>query len=249
MLNQLRDLRRRSKQKICDPETLISFHEFLLFVRAYPQSPAVARLAEKELRGFAKRVEFLREQEVDVSPLEHPQVSGIAGTPVTDTFSFYIVRWLVQRYPSQTSIYWDWFEDENRLATIWPRFIPLLAEDASVEANVPYREWLRAVRGRQSELEWLIDRFNELPLSEDEKAELYDSQNLYVQWTPSFGATRTGLRSPARKLFYHRGPLIQRRDVNLNHELVQPSPPLRKLSIKEGERAIDRTREASTLRY
>src|SRR5687767_13203945 len=210
MLNQLRDLRRRSKQKICDPETLISFHEFLLFVRAYPQSPAVARLAEKELRGFAKRVEFLREQEVDVSPLEHPQVSGIAGTPVTDNFSFYIVRWLMQRYPSQTSIYWDWFEDENRLAATWPRFMPLLAEDSSVEANVPYREWLRAARGRRAELAWLIDRFDELPWPDHLKAEIYDAQKLYVQWTPPFRAMRSGLRVPARELFYHRGPLIQR---------------------------------------
>jgi hypothetical protein len=249
MLNQLRELHRRSKEKIRDTETLISYHEFLLFIRAYPQSAAVARLAEKELRGFSNRVEFLREQDVDVSPLEHPEVSGIAGTAVTDTFSFYIVRWLMERYPSQMSIYWDWFEDENRLATTWPRFIPLLAEDASVEANVPYREWLRVARGRQSELAWLIDRFNELPLSDDEKAELYDSQKLYVQWTPSFRATRTGLRAPARKLFYHRGPLIQRRDVNLAHEVVQPPPPIRKLSLEDGERAIDRTREASTLRY
>jgi hypothetical protein len=249
LLNQLSEIRRRSDQKIRDTETLISYHEFLLFVRAYPTSAAVARLAETELRGFAKRVEWLREQDVDVSPLEHPQVSGIAGTPVTDNFSFYIVRWLMRRHPEQTSIYWDWFEDENRLAETWPRFMPLLAEDASVEANVPYREWLRVARGRQSELAWLIDRFDELPLSEDAKAELYDAQKLYVQWTPSYRATRTGLRAPARKLFYHNGPLIQRREINLNNEVVQPAPPMRKLSSKEGEQALDLAREASTVRY
>jgi hypothetical protein len=249
MLNQFRELRRRSKQKIHDTETLISYHEFLLFVRAYPQSAAMARLAEKELRGFSRRVEFLRDQDVDVSPLEHPEVSGIAGTPVTDNFSFYIVRWLMQRHPSQTSIYWDWFEDENRLATTWPRFIPLLAEDAPVEANVPYREWLRVARGSQHELAWLIDRFDELPVSDEEKAELYDSQKLYVQWTPIYRATRTGLRASARKLFYHRGPLIQRREIDLNNEVVQPVPPMRKLSAQDGEQALDRAREASTIRY
>jgi hypothetical protein len=249
LLNQLRELRRRSNQKIRDTETLISYHEFLLFVRAYPESAAVARLAERELRGFSKRVEWLSGQGVDVGPLEHPQVSGIAGTPVTDTFSFYIVRWLLQRYPAQTSIYWDWFEDENRLAATWPRFMPLLAEDAAVEANVPYREWLRAARGRHAELVWLIDRFDELPMPDDKKAELYDSQNLYVQWNPPYRATRTGLRVRARKMFYHRGPLIQRRDVDLNREVVQPSPPLRKLSPADGERALDRARDASTIRY
>ena len=245
-LNQLQKL---SRQKIRDTETLIRYHEQLLFVRAYPQSAAVARLAEKELRGFSKRVERLREQDVDVSELEHPEVSGIAGTPVTDTFGFYIVCWLMRQYPSQTSIYWDWFEDENRLAATWPRFMPLLAEDAFVEANVPYRDWLSAARGRRSELAWLIDRFNELPSPEVEKAELYDSQNLYVQWRPPYRATRTGLRVPARKMFYHRGPLIQRRDIDLNNEVAQPSPPLRKLSPRDGERALDRARDASTIRY
>lgn len=242
-------LRRLAQHKFRDTDSLIRYHELLLFVRAYPQNAAVRRAAEKELRGFSRRVASLREQDVDVSVLEHPEISGIAGTPVTDTFSFYIVRWLMRRYPAQMRIYWDWFEDENRLAATWPRFIPLLSEDALVEANVPYRQWLGRARGRQPELAWLIDRFDELPLTDVEKAELYDSQKLYVQWSPPFRATRTGLRSPARTCFYHDGPLIQRREIDLNKELAGPSPRLRKLSVKEGEAELDRTREASTVRY
>ena len=242
-------LSRLSRHKFRDPESLVRYHELLLFVRAYPQSAAVMRVAEKELSGFARRVEWLSEQGVDVSVLEHPDVSGIAGTPVTDTFSFYIVRWLMQRYPAQTRIYWDWFEDENRLGATWPRFIPLLSEDALVEANVPYRQWLNAARDGQPELAWLIDRFDELPLPDNAKAELYDSQKLYVQWSAPFRATRTGLRIPSRKVFYHDGPLIQRREIDLNKELAQPSPPLRKLSVAGGEKILDRAREASTVRY
>ena len=242
-------LRRLSRTKFHDTDSLVRYHELLLFVRAYPQSAAVMRAAEKELRGFAQRVAWLSEQGVDVGPLERPEVSGIAGTTVTDTFGFHIVRSLVQRYPSQTSIYWEWFEDENRLAATWPRFMPLLAEDAFVEAHVPYRDWLRAARDHRSELAWLIDRFTELPASDNQKAELYDSQNLYVQWQPPYRATRTGLRAPAKKLFYHQGPLIQRRDINLNDEVAQPSPLLRKLSLREGERMLDQARDASTIRY
>ncbi len=242
-------LSRLSLHKFHDTDSLIRYHELLLFVRAYPHSAAVMRAAEKELRPFSKRVAWLAEQGVDASVLEHPEISGIAGTPVTDTFSFYIVRWLMRCYPAQMRIYWDWFEDENRLAATWPRFMPLLSEDALVEANVPYRQWLSRARGREPELAWLIDRFDELPLTDEAKAELYDGQKLYVQWSPPFRATRTGLRSPAQKLFYHDGPLIQRREIDLNKELAQPSPQLRKLPVKEGEAAIDRTREASTVRY
>ncbi len=101
----------------------------------------------------------------------------------------------------------------------------------------------------RSELSWLIERFNELPNSEEEKAELYDSQQLYVRWTPRFRSTRTGLRTATSRLFFHPRPLIQRRDVRLKEELDQPPPELRKLPVKEGEKALDRARESSTIRY
>jgi hypothetical protein len=237
-----------SRQKFNDTDSLVRYHEILLFLRAYPQNAAMVRATEEELRGFADRVRTLEKQDVNIGPLEHPDVCGIAGTSVTDTFSFYIVRWLLQRRPTEVAIYWEWVEDVNRLAATWPRFMPLLEEDAFAEANVPYREWLAAARKDRNELAWLIEQFNKLPKPENERAELYDSQNLYVQWTPAFQVTRTGMRSPTRKPFYHRGPLIQRRDVDLREELVQ-ALRLEKLSLPQGEQAIDMARAASTIRY
>jgi len=238
-----------ARKRLTGIDSLVRYHELLLFVRAYPHNASIARKAERELREFADRVSFLEQREIDLAPLEHPEVSGIAGTSVTDTFSFYIVRRLFQRHPSQLEIYWEWFESENRLAATWPRFIPLLAEDAYVEANVPYREWLTAARGRQSELAWLIGQFDRLPKTENERAELYDSQQLYVRWTPSFNLSRTGMRLPGRKCFYHRGPLIQRREIDLRKEIAQPSPELQRLSPQQGEKALDMARDASTIRY
>jgi len=233
------------RKKITDIDTLVRYHEELLFVRAYPPNAAAVREVERELRGFANRVSALK---VDLAPLEHPEVSGIAGTSVTDTFSFYIVRWLLERHAEQIAIDWDWFEDENRLAETWPRFMPLLEEDTFVEANIPYREWLAAARKGQPELSWLMDRFNSLPKSDKERAELYDSQQIYVRWSFDYNASRTGMRLPARRLFYHREPLIQRRDVDFTRELVRPVI-LRKISAFEGEKALDMAREASTIRY
>jgi len=242
-------LERVAWMKIRDAETLIRLHELLLFLRTYPHNADALRQTEAQLRTFATRVSELRERGVDLSTLEHPDVSGIAGTSVTDTFGFFILRRLVRQYPAQLSIYWNWFESENRLAETWPRFMPLLEEDANVEANVPYREWLAAARGRQSELAWLVQRFDELPLPDKQKAELYDSQQLYVTWTPRYRSTRTGMRIRKRNVFYHRGPLIQRREINLRDELLAASPPLRKLSLRDGERSLDLAREASTIRY
>ncbi|HJU92552.1 MAG TPA: hypothetical protein VJ656_06390 [Pyrinomonadaceae bacterium] len=242
-------LERLSRRTFRDPEELLRFHELLLFVRAYPHSVAVARKADAQLRTFPQRISLLREQDIDLTALEHPEVSGIAGLSVTDTFSYYIVRWLSETHPSQVALDWEWFEDENRLAETWPRFLPFLEEDASVEANVPYRGWLAAARAGRSEISWLLECFAELAKTEKEKAELYDSQQLYVRWTPRFRSTRTGLRTATSKLFVHRDPLIQRRDIRLNEELDQPPSVLSKLPLKQGEKALDLAREGATIRY
>ena len=245
----LRLLATLSRKNLTDTDSIFRFHEILLFLRAYPQNAAIVRAVEKELRHFSSRVAILLEQAIDLSPLEHPEVSGIAGISVVDTFSFYIVRWLLRRHPSEVTIDWDWFEDENRLAQTWPRFMPLLEEDTFVEANIPYREWLAAARNGRTELRWLVEHLDQLPRPEKERAELYDSQKIYVRWTPRFETTRTGMRLRRKSFFYHRGPLIQRRDIDLHKELTQPAPALQKLSEKQGEAALDMAREASTIRY
>ena len=242
---------RLDRQKFEDVEALVRFHEILLFLTAYPQGARVRQLAESQLRSFSKRVTALSDAEVDLSAFDNPEISGIAGTAVVDTFTYYIVRWLLKLHPAQIAFDWDWFNDENRLAETWPRFMPLLDEDAFVEANVPYPEWLRAAKRRTKELPWLFQRFELLAKSDREKAELYNSQNLFVGWTPGYRATRTGMRLPvnARNVFYHREPLIQRREVSLRDELKKPAPILERLSRLDGEKILDLAREASTLRY
>ena len=276
-------LERLRRQRFTDVEELLHYHETLLFLRAYPHTAATLRLAERELQSFAKRIAGLRETDADLSPLDPPQVSGIAGTAVSDTFSYPIVRWLTKLQPRRLALDWDWFDDEYRLAATWPRFMPLLEEDAFVEANVPYDEWLRAAtaqpRGQRAgadraavasgEVVWLVDRFESLPGSEKEKAELYDSLKLYVRWSPTYRLTRTGMRlttlgrlatsatpptprtpaPAANKIFFHREPLIQRRDVSLQRALEAPPPPLIKLSPQQGQAILDLVRAASTVRY
>jgi hypothetical protein len=250
----LRLLARLAQTKITDCDLLIRLHEILLFLCAYPQSAAVKHLADALLKSFAKRIEALEEAGADLSSFDYPELSGIAGRSVTDTFTYPIVRWLVKREPKHVALDWEWFEDEYRLAESWPRFMPLLEEDALVEANVPYKSWLRAASaGSNSDLVWLVQRFESLAQSsgksEREVAELFNAQKLYVRWTPSYRASRTGMRLPVRKVFYHQGPLIQRRDISLKDELEKPPAPLMKLPAKQGEEIFDMARQASTARY
>src|SRR5713101_2816233 len=130
-----------------------------------------------------------------------------------------------------------------------PRFSPLLEEDAMVEAHVPYRIWLRAAKGRRNDLGWIVDRFESLRISNQAKAELYDSLKLHVIWKFGVRASRTSMKLPVRKIFFHRAPLIQRRDVSLGKELSSAPIPIERLSRAAGERILDQARETSAVRY
>lgn len=245
-----RTLTRLHRARIGEPEELIRYHEALLFLRAYPQTTELLKLAENELRTFAERIERHRSDGVDLVVLEHPEVSGIVGTGVSDTFGYFITRWLVHQQQGRVALDEDWIEDESRLAPTLPRFIPLLAEDSMVEANVPYRKWIATGKGpRRDELQWIIERFESLDESENETAELYESLRLFVRWLPTYRATRTGLRLPVRKTFYHKGPLIKRNEVALAATLQEPPLRVEKLSRLEGRKILDLARKTSTVRY
>lgn len=224
----------------------------LLFLSAYPQSAGVLSRAKRILASFHRRIEWLHSIDADLSPFEEPEVAGIVGTPMTSIFSYYIARWLARTRASEIEIDWEGYEDSARMGETWPRFLPLLEEDALVEANVPYREWLRAARGgSKRELPWLIERFESLKLTERERAELYDSLKLWIRWTPArSSSTRTGMKlGRAREIFYQREPLLRRSDVGLAQEMERPALSVKRLSRREGERVLDLIRATSTVRY
>jgi hypothetical protein len=255
----LRALTALSKSKFEDAESLIRFHETLILFRAYPPNARVLREVEQILKGFAPRIDQLRKADADLTPFDDPEVSGIAGGTVTSNFSYALVRWLVNRYPNQLAIDWDWFEEDDRFGATMPRFLPLLEEDAMVEAHVPYHQWLRAARGRKNEVVWLIERFEEWHeltrgahapnVSDQTKAEAYDSLKLHVTWRFGARASRTGMKLPTRRIFYHNQPLIPRREISLVAELSSPRLPIERLSPARARKIIEMARETSAVRY
>ena len=169
LLNQL------SRSEVSGPKSLLRFHETLLFLRAFPQSRSLVPQIEKNLNAFHKRIEKLIELGTDMSVFDDFDTSGIAGTTMQDTLTFDVVRWLARRIPRHVAIAWNDYEEERAMGSTWPRFIPLLPEDSDVEANIPWRRWLDAARGRERDLEWLIVQFERLNVSDRQRAELYDS--------------------------------------------------------------------------
>jgi hypothetical protein len=211
----------------------------------------VVRATEKLLDNFQERVERLRASGEDLSAWDTFEFAGVSGTTMEDTPGFDVARWLIRRMPGNVEIAWDNFEPGRDAVAIWPRFIPLLDDDANVEADTPWRQWLEAAHGKKSGgAEWLMRRFEELPLFDGDKAILYDSLRLPLRWSyVNSRMSRTRNWDRPRKIFFHTEPLITRGQVSLAHELARKPPAFTRLSRAQGLRVMDRIREVMLARY
>jgi hypothetical protein len=241
--------------KFRDPKSLLRFHEVLLFLRAFPQGASLISTVERLLNTFHKRVDDLRQHHPDMSDFDDFDTSGIAATTMQDTLPFEVVRWLARRIPRNVEIawedYWEDYKSERAAGSTLPRFIPLLEEDADVEANIPWTKWLETATPRGDRLlPWLIRQFEQLPGTERERAELYDSLRLPIRWKlDDLPLSRTRNWSRPRRFFFHREPLITRSQVSLTKEFSAPAPRLQNLSLRDGEAVMHIIREVMVVRY
>ena len=229
-----------------DAHSLIRLHECLLFLRAYPADPEVLRLADAALFSFARRVAELS----DLTAFEDAAVSGIAGTSFSAVFSYEVARQLYTRYPRHIEIDWENYGQAEKLGPVLRRFLPLVAEDWPVEAHVPFRAWMDAARPPgSSALGWLIGRISELPLGARDRADLYESLELLLLWRIGPRASRSRMRLPVRKPYFHHEPLLRRRDIDLALELHGPPLPVTQLSKPEARKMLDPILDTSAMRY
>ena len=233
-----------------DSQSLIRFHDLLLFLRAFAPGPRVLQLTDKLLTGIEPKVKAVLAAGADPEDFAPEEVAGIAGTVVEATFSYAMARWLVKHHPEEVSIQWEGYERDTQRGLIWPRFLPLLEEDSLIEAHVPFLAWLKAARGRQNELPWLTKQFELLPFTEKEKATLYDLQEIMIRWDMSGSwASRTLARKPVKEFYFHREPLIQRRQVSFAEELAKPPLTIKVLPQPQAEKALAMVKEVLGVRY
>jgi hypothetical protein len=247
-------LTRLSKPQLTDSHQLIRFHEALLFLRAFPGDASLIPRIEHLLNTFHRRIEKLKAAQAGMSAFDDFDTSGIAATTMQDVLSFDVAQWLAHRIPKNIEIawddYWDDYQGERSRGDTWPRFIPLLEEDAYAEANIPWMRWLDAARGRQNPLPWLLSQFAKLPLPAHQQAELYDSLRLPLRWKlENLKLSRTRNFARPHRFYFHKAPLIQRSELSLADELAQPAPKLEKLSRSAGESVLEAVREVMFVRY
>jgi hypothetical protein len=227
-------LQRLSRAILREPADLIRLHETVLFLRAFPQSPRVARLADEILISFDERL-----RGVDAAPLDDPDVSGIAGTAVSTNFSYEFAVSLVARHGRSISIDWENFPRPDRLGSTLGRLIPLAYEDYAVEPHVNWQAWLE--KETKDPARWLIQRVD---------GGTYDLLEIPLRWELGRSpASRSALRVPGGQLFFHSGPFLKRRDVSIEAEFTAPRTLVQRLVSRQARTVLGAIIDASATRY
>jgi hypothetical protein len=234
-----------------DAKSLVRFHDLLLFLRAFPQSANVAKLTDVLLGGIGQQVAQLRERGADLECFDDEEFSGVANTRIRDTFTYEVASWLLRQYPQQVSVDCNIEVQGRQMGVSLPSLLPLPADDCLVEADTPYLEWLASAAGGTDHiLPWLLQRVEGLSLSVLQKTAFYDALRIGLSWELAGSpASRTSARRSPPHMYYHREPLIRRKQVSLADELSSAALPVRHLSRHDGEDLLNMVRDAVTVRY
>src|SRR5215469_12846693 len=234
-----------------DAQSLIRFHDTLLFLRAFPQSAEVARVSDELLATLEPQVKKLLNSPVNTGIFDDESVSGIAGTTITNTWTYQLAARIAARYRKHARAKWNVDERYRQMTTVLPPLLPLLDDDSYVEADTPYLKWIEAAAGHQkSDFLWLIDSFADLPFPPQTRTSLYDSLGVEILLDLTGSpASRTLARRPVAKLFVHEEPLLPRKQISLEREVFSEPLPLRKLSRQQGAAIIGIVQDAVTVRY
>lgn len=240
-----------ARRRFTEPDALLRLHELLLFMRAHPQGPQLLRQTDALLRDFGRRVDEADAAGTDLTSLIEPETSGVARTQFSLQMSYETVRWLARAHASRAEVDWEDYDERGHVYLVWPLLFPLYEEDAYVDTHAPFVEWLRASKRRgETDLGRLVRAFERLPLSDRERAALFNPLRLWVRWRlEDSKAARTHARLPARKIFFHDKPFLTRREVSLARELDAPPLPVSRLAPREAERVLAVARDAMAVRY
>jgi hypothetical protein len=227
-------LERLAHTRLRTSADLIRLHETALFLRAYPQNPRVARLAERILSSFAERMGG-----IDPQPFDDPEISGIAGTAVSTNYSYEFARGLCRRHAGAVQIDWEDYAHPDRLGSLLGQLIPMAYEDYAVEPHVDWRAWFEKAGLKLHQL---------LESIEDPRA--YDLLEVPLRLDlKECCASRTLLRLPGNPRFYHNRPFLKRSDVSIEAEFAAPPIPPQRVPRRDAEMVLAIIVDASATRY
>lgn len=231
----LRALRGRRCTSVAD---LLSLHESLCFLRAYPGSHAGRELVLELVAEFSSRSDVRRLQ----GSLD---AEGVAGVPIRSPFYWPTLRWLVRRWPDRLRIDWDEWSDPGAVESMLSLLVPYTETLGIYEADLTLREWIDCMRHPdETDAAFLVRRFESLRLGPFWSEFLFDRLGIPCILDPGPGtpsrteAALSGIRPVLRKT-------VRRSErPDLAAEIRRGPPSIRPVSRRRGTEIQDLARAA-----
>ena len=231
-------LRAAADATLGDTETLLAYHDVLLFLLAYPATAAMRSLAARELARVGAAARII-ESNGPARARARLRGSGIAWSAITIAYSYSIARWLVSVYPGCVDV--DSVGERGARLAEWLRHALPSTEFELLESGEDSPEALLeagTTGWRGSRLAWLVAQFERLPCDPALREALYDSLDLFVTLNPRDAPiSRTFARGLPAPVFYHRGPLL--RDVDADRMIAAPLSPSPRLGRDACQHLVD----------
>jgi hypothetical protein len=226
-------LRRCGAIAFDDARSLLAYHDALLFMLAYPESPALLASTQSELTRVAERARALSRRQLFGT--------GIAWSEQSVLFSYDIAAWLAKNYPENAEV--DCADESTEaLQRVLKLCLPPI-EAELLESDFPDADLLLdEARGGApgSRLTWLVAQLDALPATEM-REHLFESLQLFVKISPKGGPlSLTFARGHPAPPFFHTGAL--RREVAVESVLDEPAPAALHLSLRNRCALLDTAR-------
>jgi hypothetical protein len=217
-------------------------HEFLCFLRAYPDSQAVLDAVERMLAGFERRADLRRDRAALAD-------TGIAGTAIHYVFFWFTARWLARRWPDRVSIDWKAFRNRSDVEGLLHLVLPYAETLTLDQVDQPLPALVARLKGpAETDAAFLIRRFESIHPTTFGRETLYERIGIPLTLAPGPGTpSRTRARCPVGPPAFQTRPLDRTRP-SLRTELQKPPQSVRAVPPAEADRLIDLAREAMVTR-
>jgi hypothetical protein len=221
---------------------VLSLHEFLCVLRAYPDNQAVLDQAERMLERFERRTDLRRHRAALAD-------TGIAGTAIHYVFFWFTAQWLARRWPGRVTIDWKAFSAKTEVERLLHLMLPYSETPALEQADLPLRALLRQLRGpAETDAAFLIRRFEAIHPTTFGRETLYERIGIPLLLSPGPGTpSRTRAKHPAGPPAFQSRPLDRSRPA-LRTESRKAPLAVRAVPPAEADRLIDLAREAMVTR-
>ena len=183
-------------------------HDCLLFIMAYAENKQLNTQATMAMESLCRMIQLFNAEKK-----EQFTNSGVAFNETQGTFSFVLMKWLIQNWPDEITVH-SFDETGEHPRELLKHGLNEMEFELIGDSDLSKIKWLEKTSGSKNKkdiLKFLIDRVDEMPLAVALKEQLFASLKLFISIQPknaefskSFG------RIPIEQHYFHEEGLLKK---------------------------------------